>query len=353
MKAVAVVKLGNMKEPDISKRGKIQVIDIPEQQMYDEGVKIRIAYCSIYDSDPYLVEGIFGWQPPFGIGHGASGVVIDLGKNATKNGLKVGDRVAGNFLRFCGACYFCRNGKQQFCEHSNGGNVPYPCMSEYVVWHESQVFKLPENVSLEEGCLLELVSIAVGIVDKAEVKIGQKVAICGGEAIGLLGIQLLKMFGIVSLTLIEPMEQRRDMAKKFGADYVIDPVTQNVYNEAMKITDERGFDVVIDVSGAISTVEMLPDITMHGGRVIYGAMYPNNYKMGLNLFKSCYFKELTITGVGFYRSLYCFPRAVQLLPRIDLKDFTNVIYPIDRVEEAFEAHLSGKYPKVLIKCDKF
>ncbi|WP_218144884.1 zinc-dependent alcohol dehydrogenase [Propionispira arboris] len=327
----------------------MQVVDIPEQLIGDEDVKIKVAYCAICGSDPHLVENIFGWDVPFGIGHEVSGVIMELGKNATKKGLKVGDRIAGNFLKFCGTCYYCQNGQQQFCEYGNDSN--HPGMSEYIVWHESQVYKLPDDVSLKIGCLLEPVSIAVRIMDKIGMKIGQRVAICGGGPIGLLAIQSLKMYGATSLTLIEPISNRRDFAVKYGADYVIDPLTQDVVEVSMSLTNGRGFDVVIDCSGSVKAVNNLPQITAKGGKLIYAAMYPNTFEMPLNLYQYCYFNELTITGL--YVAPYAFPRALQLLPRMQLEDFIAKVYPIDQVEEAFAMQVEGKYPKILIQCNSF
>ena len=141
MKSIAVVKVGSLRDPNPETRGKVAVRDIPEQPLGDEDVRIKVAYCAICGSDPHLVEGIFGLEPPFGLGHEMSGVIVELGPKATKKGLKVGDRVAGNFLHFCGTCYYCQNGQQQFCEHADETN--YPGMSESIVWHEYQVYKLP------------------------------------------------------------------------------------------------------------------------------------------------------------------------------------------------------------------
>ena len=115
MKSVTVVKTGSLRDPDESKRGQVKVMDIPMQPLGDEDVRIKVAYCAICGSDPHLLENILGWEVPFGLGHELSGVVVELGPKATKKGLQVGDRVAGNFLKFCGTCYYCQNGQQQFC----------------------------------------------------------------------------------------------------------------------------------------------------------------------------------------------------------------------------------------------
>ncbi len=188
---------------------------IPEPMCGDEDVKIKVAYCGICGSDPQLVEGIFGWATPFGLGHEVFGVITELGKKATLKGLQGGDRVAGNFLHFCGSCYYCQNGQQQFCENIPEGNAG---MAEYTVWHESQVYKLPDDVSLRRGALLEPVSIAVRIADKIDLKAGARLAINGSGPIGMLTLQMLKMRGATSVTIFEPVAERRELAVKFGAD---------------------------------------------------------------------------------------------------------------------------------------
>jgi 2-desacetyl-2-hydroxyethyl bacteriochlorophyllide A dehydrogenase len=346
MKSIATVKIGSLKDPDVEKRGKVAVRDIPVPEVGDEEVKIKVAYCSICGSDPHLVEGIFGWPVPFGMGHEVSGVIVELGKNANHKGLKVGDRVAGNFLHFCGTCYYCQNGQQQFCENIPPGNAG---MAEYTVWHESQVYKLPDDISLRKGCLLEPTSIAVRVSDKTSLKVGQRVAINGSGPIGLLTLQVLKMHGATSITVFEPVAERRAVALEFGADYVVDPMASDVVEEAMKITDGRGYDVVIDVSGAVKALANLPKITAKGGMLLFGAMYPNTYEFPINLYQYCYSNEIAFTG--FYVSPYTYPRALQLLPKMKLDKFITKAFPIDQAEEAFAAQVSGKYLKILIECN--
>lgn len=349
MKSITVVKIGKLEDMEESKRGKLEVRDIPEPVTGDTQVKIKVAYCSVCGSDPHLLqENIFGWDLPFGLGHELSGVVVEVGKKATKKGLKVGDRVAGNFLHFCGTCYYCRHQQEQFCEFANESNQPG--MSEYVAWDEAQAFKLPDNVSLKEGCLLEPVSVAVRVVDKLKPKIGHRVAVSGGGPIGLLILQMLKMMGAVNLTLFEPIAARRELAKKYGADFCVDPLGEDITKVSMDITNGLGFDSVIEVSGNVGAAYKMPEITAKGGTLMYVAMYPNDFEMPLNLYKYCYANELTITGT--YISPYAFTRALQIMPRMQLGDFINKVFEIDDAEQAFKAQISGKYPKILIRCNK-
>jgi (R,R)-butanediol dehydrogenase/meso-butanediol dehydrogenase/diacetyl reductase/L-iditol 2-dehydrogenase len=344
MKVVSAVKVGNMKDPDPEKRGAVDVLDVPLREIGDDELLIKVAYCAICGSDPHVVGGIFGWEAPFGLGHELSGIVAQVGKNA-KNGFKVGDRVAGNFRNYCGACYYCTNGLEQFCENA----TEEPGMAEYVIWNEKQAVKLPDDVSLKEGCLIEPVSVAVRVMDKTHIKIGQNVLVSGGGPIGLLNLQLISIYGAANLTLLEPNPARRELALKYGAKYVFDPLTDDVKAEAMKITDGRGYDVILEVSGIPSAAEAMLDLAAKNAQIIYVAQYPRDYNLPLNLYDQLYMKEVSLTGT--FVSPYAFSRTAQIIGRLDLEDLSSVVFGIDEAKEAFEAHLSGKYPKVLIQCN--
>ncbi|SFR85981.1 L-iditol 2-dehydrogenase [Microbacterium sp. cf046] len=347
MRTVAVTRIGSLRDPDETTRGVIGLVDMPQPELGPEDVRIRVAYSAICGSDPHLAEGFFGTDVPIGLGHELSGVVEALGSAAHRNGLRIGDRVAGNFLRFCGTCTPCRTGKQQFCEHIQDYNRPG--MAETVTWHESQVYTLPDDVSLLKGCLLEPTSVAVRIADKTHIKVGDRVAICGGGPIGQLALQVMKMNGATSLTLIEPIAERREMALRHGADAVIDPIVEDQYARADELTGGRGFDVVIDASGSPRAVRGLLDLAAKGATVIYGAMYPHDFEMPLNLSDYLYLKELTLTGV--FVSPYAFPRALQILPYLDLDELTRAVFDLEDAAEAFAVHVSGIHPKVVLRCN--
>ena len=257
MRTVAVTKIGSLRDPDEESRGRIGVVDFPEPSLGPEDVRIRVAYSAICGSDPHLAEGFFGTDVPIGLGHELSGVVEAVG-GGVRTGVRVGDRVAGNFLRFCGSCRACRDGRQQFCDNIQDYNRPG--MSETITWHESQVYPLPDSVSLLEGCLLEPVSVAVRIADKARARPGDRVLVCGGGPIGQLALQVMRMSGATSLTLVEPIAERRAMALRSGADHVIDPVGEDQAARVAEITGGLGFDIVIDASGSPRAVRGLLDV---------------------------------------------------------------------------------------------
>ncbi|MEW1980469.1 zinc-binding dehydrogenase [Citricoccus sp. NPDC079358] len=347
VETVAVTRIGSLRAPDAGQRGSIGVVTFPADEVGPQDVRITVAYAAICGSDPHLAEGFFGTDVPIGLGHEISGVVAELGPQVRRTDLQVGDRVSGNFVRFCGACQPCQDGRQQFCEHL--GDYNRPGMARSVVWHESQIYKLPEEVSLLKGCLLEPTSVAVRIADKTRVRAGDRVAICGGGPIGQLTLQLMARYGATSLTLIEPIAERRELARQFGALHVIDPNDDSLEERAREITAGAGYDVVIDASGSRHAVAGLLDIAAPGGTVVYGAMYPEDYELPLNLSDYLYRKELTLTGV--FVSPYTFPRAVRLLAELDLEPFLQSVFDLEDASEAFETHVSGEHPKVVIRCN--
>ncbi|MBP6994590.1 MAG: alcohol dehydrogenase catalytic domain-containing protein [Phycicoccus sp.] len=347
MRTVAVTKLGNLRATDESERGAIGVVDFPEHELGPEDVRIKVAYAAICGSDPHVAEGYFRTEVPIGLGHEISGVVEALGERAQRNGLAVGDRVAGNFIRFCGTCRACQAGTQQFCEFIQDYNRPG--MAQRVTWHESQVYRLPDDVSLLKGCLLEPTSVAVRIADKTGIKVGDTVLVCGGGPIGQLVLQVMKRYGATSLTMIEPIAERRDLALRHGAQHVIDPIAQDQQAVVDDLTHGRGFDVVIDASGSTRAVAGLLDLAAKGATVIYGAMYPATYQMPLNLSDYLYLKELTLSGV--FISPYAFPRALAVLPHLHVDELTTAIFDLEDAANAFRMHLSGTHPKVIIRCN--
>lgn len=345
VRTVAVTKVGDLRSTDEAHRGEVDVVDLPAAPLGPDDVRLDVAYAGICGSDPHVAEGFFGTDVPIGLGHEISGVVTELGERAAQGDLAVGDRAAGNFIRFCGACVACLDGRQQFCEHIQDYNRPG--MAESIVWHRSQAYRLPDGVPLRHGALLEPTTVAVRIADKSQMRVGDRVAIVGGGPIGQLALQVMRLAGATSLTMIEPIEARRDLAERFGADHVLAP-GDGLLDSCADLTRGRGFDVVIDASGSPRAVGSLLDLAANGGRVVYGAMYPEGFELPVDMARYLYLKELTITGV--FISPYTFPRALSILPRLDLGPFVESVYPLEQAKEAFAAHLAGESLKVLIDC---
>jgi (R,R)-butanediol dehydrogenase/meso-butanediol dehydrogenase/diacetyl reductase/L-iditol 2-dehydrogenase len=335
-----------MKAAVWKKKGVLEVEEVPDPTVGPEDVKIKVAYTAICGSDPHILDGTLPVSnPPRIMGHEMSGVIVELGGKAKIKGLKVGDHVTGNPVRYCGVCDYCRNGQENFCLELS---VMFPpgTMAEYVVWNEQQVFKLPESVSLEEGCLTEPVSVCLHGIDLANIKPGSSVAILGAGGIGQILLQLAIKAGATKILVADPIESKRKLALEMGADYVADPLNADLWTESMKMTKYRGFDSVIEASGAKSSAKTAIDLAGKGGTVVYFAVYPMNFELPIKPF-DLYARELTLRGV--FMSPYIFPRTLSVLPKLNLKPLISEIYTLDEVNKAFERQKTSQSIKILIR----
>lgn len=335
-------------------KGNLKLIDIPEPKIErPDQIKIRIAYSGICGSDMHILTGELDWPgvEDYGMpmGHEASGVIVEMGSEATAKGLKVGDRVVYEPNTYCGKCYYCRNGKENFCE-----NMKYnvTAMSEYIIADEAAVFKIPDNITLKKGALVEPVAVCMHGIDLARIRPGNSVAISGAGTMGLILIQLAVHAGGV-VTVIEPKAERRELAARMGASYVIDPVNQDRKEETMKITNNHGFDVIIEASCSWRACDGLDELVCRGGTLEFiGAMYRADYNFPLNLRKA-FSSEITVIG-GVQISPYLFQRSAALIPSLNLDPILeqDCVFTPEQVHEAFEAQKSAKVVKTLFRFAK-
>ena len=331
-----------------TQKGKVVLMDVPLRDLGPEEVKVKIAYCGIGGADPFIIDGSIGLPLPWHMGYQGSGTIVEADRIVTARGLKVGDRVAINHLRSCGSCYECLHGHENLCSnHAFPHGWLDSIMAEYVVLHQKQVWRLPDSITLKEGALTEVVAASMQAIDLAPMKMGNSVLISGGGGNGLILLQLAKLQGGTRLTVIEPVESKRKLALKLGADYVIDPRSQDIVIEAMRLTENRGFDRVIEASGDPDAILPCIDSVAKCGRIVLLGIYPKQYKLTIDINK-LYFREAGIQTVFGYSNL--FPRAVDILPKLKLKSMLGPVYPLNRFKEALDAHKTGQYAKVLVKC---
>jgi (R,R)-butanediol dehydrogenase/meso-butanediol dehydrogenase/diacetyl reductase/L-iditol 2-dehydrogenase len=271
------------------------------------------------------------------LGHEASGTVVEIGKDV-KGDFKIGQKVAMNFRKTCGGCYYCQNKMEHFCERV----TPFVgVMAEYGSFKESLVYKLPEDLPLDEGAFLEPLSIAVHTVDIAKVKVGDSVIITGGGPIGLLTLQVAIKAGAAKVLVSEPVAEKRELAKRFGADVTVDPMNEDLLAIANKFTNGRGFNVCIEATGIAPLARQLILLSERCGNIVWAGVYPGNVDLGVPIFYM-YSKELSVHSVKL--APYSFPRALEILPKLDLKPMITV-FPLDDAVKAFEAHKKAKLLK--------
>lgn len=354
MKQLTVKSIG---DPVKKTMGTLELLKNAQKPVPNDGeLLIKVAYNGICGSDGHLLRGNLGpvlpkflammEAGPLGIGHEYSGVVEEVTPAAEKAGFKKGDRVTCNYFHGCHSCYWCKTGRENFC--SSQVEASSGC-SEYIVVDTSQAHKIPDNLSLKCAAMTEPFTIAFNAVERAKVRMGSRVAVFGGGAIGQMIAMLAKAAGAASVTMFEPIEDKRKMALELGADFVFDSIREDVEKVAAEHTDGLGFDSVIEASGSPAAAVQALKVLANDGNVVYFAMYPIDFELPVNLFSELYHSQKHINGMWLSANIW--PRAIAELARINVEPLIQKVYTLDEYEEAFNDHMSGAYPKVMIHCN--
>lgn len=324
------------------------VEEIPDKQIQDNEVLIKVKYCGVCGTDIHIYNGEGGSSnvvPPIIPGHEFSGVVTLAGK-AVKN-LKVGDRVCGDPNIMCGECYFCKNKMEHFCENNIGlGTTQDGAFAEYVVMKASHVYRIPDEIDFMSAAMIEPLSCCLHGIDLCNIKNGDSVLVIGGGPIGIIMLQLAKLSGASKVILSEPVKEKRELALSLGADKVIDPMTENIEEVLHGFT--KNVQCVIECVGNIHTQADAIRLAGKGATVMFFGLTGPDAELTIKpdvIFK----KELHITSS--YINPYAFYRAIEVLAsgKVDVKSIITAVEPLDKIEEVLSNPIYRKSGKVMIQ----
>ena len=326
----------------------LRIEEVPEPVAGQGEIKVRIAYCGVCGTDPEIYEGTFGLMKTEGWpkgpkieGHEGCGTIVDVGPGC-RQGYRVGQRVAMNFRASCGACWYCRNRMEHFCTDVS---IATGAFAEYAVYKESCIYPLPDDLGMERAALLEPLSVVVHVVDLAEIQPGRSVAILGAGTLGLMLVQLAVRAGAAKVLVSEPVAAKRELALRFGADVAVDPTSEDVVAAGRRLTDGRGFGTVIEASGNMRAAAHALTLADKCATVVWAAVYPDEATVAVNPFHM-YATEMTIRAVNV--SPYSFPRAMELLPKLDLDPIITGIRPLAELDEVLRTFRRTPSIKTLI-----
>jgi 2-desacetyl-2-hydroxyethyl bacteriochlorophyllide A dehydrogenase len=328
----------------------IRVEDVTVPGMGDTDVLIRVKYCGVCGTDIHIYNGDGGAYevtPPLIMGHEFSGIVEKVGAKVKK--VKVGDLVSVDPNDMCGECYYCKNAKEQFCENVIGiGTTVNGGFAQYSVVCEKQVFKFKEGMDALTAAMAEPLSCCIHGIDLCNIKLGDEVLIIGGGPIGLIMLQLAKMAGASKVILSEPVVEKRELAKKLGADFTINPLEEDVrtiLNAACK-----NISVVIECVGSVRTIGDAIQWAGKGATIMmFGLTGPD---VNLMVKPDVIFKkELKLTSS--FINPYSFERAVEILEsgRINVTDMISNITELEDCVKVFEEENNRRNGKVVIKMN--
>lgn len=263
---------------------RLKEVDIPKITKEDQ-VLVEIEACGICGTDLKIMEGGHPANDNTILGHEFTGIIKAVGENVQD--LKIGEKVVVDPNEKCGYCINCRRGLSSLCEYMATGTTfgifQDGGFAKFCVVPRNTLFKLPESIDLTAAALVEPLSCAIHCHNIANVKESDNVVVIGAGPMGLIIQSVLRMHPIKRLICIEIDDWRGQKALELGADYLINPESQDVKKEITRITNKEMADVIIDAVGISETFEMATKIWAHGARLIcFGQDYNAEAKIKPN-----------------------------------------------------------------------
>ena len=320
--------------------------DVQVRKPQDICIKVRFAAMSerekrVFAGEEMLTDG----SVPHIAGNIMSGVVVKVGEEAARSGFQIGDRVAGSDAGPCGSCANCLIGLESACiDIQQEGGV----CSQFVVLDKKQLVKIPDGLGYAEACFAILMAKGMKAIEKASTVPAGALAILSGGSIGIVLLLLAMRRDTGKVVLVDQSAYRRKLAGLLGADCVIDPQKQNLWEEAAKITESKGFHAVFDTTAKEELLmPMFYNIKKDGMLVLLSDHHANqvfSFNM-LHITQNC-LKVVGVSGVSM-KGLW---KAVNVLGKYGIDRIVRE-YPMEEANGAMQDCIDGKNVLPLLRME--
>jgi threonine 3-dehydrogenase len=324
-------------------------IDIPTPG--PDQVLAKVLATSICGTDLH----IFQWNEwaqsrikdlPKVMGHELCGEIIELGKNVEN--LKKGDIISAETHIACGHCYLCQTGNAHICVNGSIFGVDINgVFAEYAVVPAKNAWVLDRRIPQDYASVMEPLGNAVHTVLAGEIA-GNSVLITGCGPIGLMSIAVSRICGATQIIATEVNDYRVRLAKKVGADLVLNPKEEKIVPRVLRETENYGVDVVLEMSGDPTAIREAFESLRPGGRCsILGI--PDK-PMEIDLGRHIVFKYATIQGINGRLMFTTWHQTARFLSsgRLDLAPIITHRFSLDEYEKGMELMASGNCGKILL-----
>jgi threonine 3-dehydrogenase len=313
-------------------------------------VLVRVKTASICGTDLH----IYGWdrwsqgriKPPVTLGHEFCGVVERVGEDVTA--VRAGDFVSAEMHVSCGHCHQCRMGEAHICQNLRIIGIDQDgAFAEFVKIPASNIWKLDAAIPERYGAILDPLGNAVHTVLAGAIA-GQTALVTGCGPIGLMSIAVAKACGSSTVFATETNEQRRAMAKKMGADVVVNPAAEDAVKKILSETGGTGVDVLLEMSGNPIAIQQGFKALRAGGRASLLGIPTEN--VPLDLVNDVIFKGATVQGIYGRRMYGTWVQMTALLKagRLNLEPLFGEQEPLEKFESAFAKLQGGLAGKILL-----
>src|ERR1700720_2002786 len=340
-----------LRKMEAAKGLRIESVPVPEVEHGD--VLVRVKAASICGTDLH----IYGWdrwsqgriKPPVTLGHEFCGVVERVGEEVTA--VRAGDFVSAEMHVNCGHCRQCRIGEAHVCQNLKIIGIDQDgAFAEFVKIPASNIIKLDPSIPEHYGAILDPLGNAVHTVLAGEIA-GRTVLVTGCGPIGLMAIAVAKACGSSTVFATETNTQRRAMARKMGADVVLDPSSGNAVKQILADTSSTGVDVLLEMSGNPTAIQQGFAALRAGGRASLLGIPTES--VPLDLVNDVIFKGATVQGIYGRRMYGTWVQMTALLKagRLNLDPLFGERTSLEKFEDAFTLLRGGLAGKILMYPD--
>ena len=274
-------------------KNQIRVEEVERPRAGPGEAVIRVTLTTICGTDLHIVRGEYPVREGLIIGHEPVGVIEELGAGVT--GYQIGDRVLVGAITPCGQCHACLSGHLSQCGHGEGyealggwrfGNTINGAQAEYLLVPHAQanLAKIPDDLTDEQVVLLaDVASTGFGGAEAGQIKIGDSVVVFAQGPIGLCATAGARLMGAALVIGVDGDDNRLSMARRMGADFVLDYRECDVVKEVKKLTG-GGADVTIEALGTQATFESALRSLRPGGTLSSLGVYSGKLQVPYDAF---------------------------------------------------------------------
>lgn len=319
----------------------LRFVTLPEPVIKEDEVLMKIKKVGICGTDLHIYNGGMSVPLPLVMGHEFVGEIVGKGSKVTN--VQVGDRAVGEHVIGCGNCAYCLEGKRNLCKNPTViGIHRQGALAEFLVLPAHLVFKLAPDLSLDEGVLVEPLSIAVYAVRKSGMSVGDQIAVVGQGPIGLLVDFVAKASG-GTVFGFDKHDSRLGFAQKQKLIYKGLNITQNDFMQHFKNEVTYGADIVFEAVGSDTSAKLALELAKPGGKVVILGIFDHDVMINM---MDIVRKELQV--FGSWTCIFSFEETMQLMrsQKIDTKTLITHRYAFKDAIRAFEEAATDKSGRI-------
>ena len=329
--------------------GRIEIQDIPKPEAGPNQVVVKVKNIGICGSDIHVYHGKHPYTSyPVVQGHEVSGEVEVVGSEVT--GVQQGDRITIQPQIVCGKCYACRHGSYHICDNLKVmGFQTTGAASEYFTVDAEKLLKLPEQISLEHGAMVEPLAVAVHALGRYGQVAGKKILVLGAGPIGNLVAQAAKGMGADQVMIVDISDFRIRLAEKCGIDHTVNNNRADLGEELQNAFGKDRADLILECVGINTTIEQAIQHARKGTDIIVVGVFGDKATVDLGLVQD---RELKLIGTLMYQEKdFC--KAIELMAerKVVLEPLITDYFDFQNYQKAYEyiEEKKDKTMKVMIR----